>query len=173
VSIPKQIWAAPRPLTLLEFEVVKTHTLNSYEILNDFHEQVRHGARSHHEKFNGTGYPDGIPGVKTPLFGRITAISDIYDAMTSRRSYKEPQSPFSVFSMLNRLKKTELDPMLVDVFLEYMPRELVEKPVMLSDGSIGLVKGIDPEDYEFPYVFANGRTVKCGKELYCRYMYHD
>jgi HD-GYP domain-containing protein (c-di-GMP phosphodiesterase class II) len=170
---PRQILRAPRALSVVEYEVIKMHTDHGYSILDDFPETVRHGARSHHENYNGTGYPDGASGVAIPLLARITALSDIYDAMTARRCYKEPQSPFHVLSILKKMRSTILDPMLVDLFLENMPQELVDKPVMLSDGNIGIIHAIDPKNLEYPKVMTRGRIVKCDRDLYCKHMHFE
>jgi HD-GYP domain-containing protein (c-di-GMP phosphodiesterase class II) len=173
VAVPKQLLSAPRPLTVAEFEVVKMHAINSYNILNDFPETIRHGARCHHEKFNGNGYPDGVESMYIPLFARITAVSDIYDAMTARRSYKDPRSPFFVMALLNKLKDTELDPMLVELFLENMPQELIGKQVMMSNGKTAILQEIDPNDLEHPKVLFGGRQMKCDEEFYCKYMHTE
>ena len=172
-ALPHQIISAPRALTTTEYEVVKMHTVHSYNLMSEFPETIRHGARSHHEKYGGKGYPDEISGINIPLYGRITAVSDIYDAMTARRSYKDPHSPFFAMSLIKELKDKDLDPMLVELFLENMPNELIGKAVALSDGRIGVIHSVDANDLEYPYVQVFGKTFKCSKNVRCVSMYHE
>jgi len=171
--VPHVVLNAPRKLTLVEFEVIKMHTVFSYELLTQFPDNVRHAARCHHEKIGGGGYPDRLPSEKITLEARITAISDIYDAMVSQRSYKKPRSPFNIMAVLSQLKGTELDGSLVDNFNKYMPLELINKPVMMSNGSIGAIRSIDPDDLEYPMIEVNGNIVKSGEHLYCLGMYNE
>ncbi|MEG0754544.1 MAG: HD-GYP domain-containing protein, partial [Angelakisella sp.] len=172
-KIPSQILDAPRRLTVTEFEVMKMHPIYSQELLgqdNRFSEAIRLAARHHHEKMNGSGYPDGINISEISLFARITAVSDIYDAMVSRRSYKDANNPFAILSQLADSQFSELDSKLVKVFTDNMPKELVGKSVLLSDGSTGIAKFIMNNDLEHPLVEINGVLVKTGDELHCMSM---
>ena len=168
---PPQVLNAPRKLTVVEFEVIKMHTVYSYDLLTDFLEPVRRAARCHHEKTSGFGYPDRLGGANIPYEARITAVSDIYDAMVSQRAYKTPRSPFSIMAMLAELRGRDLDPELVDVFNTNMPAELMNKPAVMSDGTIGTIRSYDPGDIEYPMVEINGLVVKTGKKLFCTCMY--
>ncbi|HUG68641.1 MAG TPA: HD domain-containing phosphohydrolase [Pirellulaceae bacterium] len=98
VGIPDQILLKPGALTHEEFEIMKQHTIIGSEALEKAAKQSKFGgflkmgaviARSHHEKFNGTGYPDGLRGQDIPLCARITTVADVFDALTSTRVYKE------------------------------------------------------------------------------------
>ena len=168
--MPPSILSANRRLTGAEFEVIKMHTVRSYELLSAFPEAIRRAARNHHEKVNGTGYPDRLSLKDIPIESRITSLSDIYDAMVSRRSYKEPRSPFSIMALLAKLKGEELDSKLVDLFIKHMPSELIGKQVMLSDGRIGVVSSCDLNNIEYPVVNIDGQEVDTDQELYCTYM---
>ncbi|MCL2045631.1 MAG: HD-GYP domain-containing protein [Oscillospiraceae bacterium] len=172
-SIPSKILAAPRPLTVVEFEVVKTHPGYSGMLMNDFPEVVKRAARAHHEKFNGSGYPDGLAGDKIPLMGRITAVSDIYDAMVSRRSYKNPNSPFKILSVIDELRDRDLDGRLVDVFVTKMSEELQGKQVVLTDGRVASVISIEPRMLEYPVVQVGGEIIYTNLNLSCLSLYYD
>ena len=163
---PPKVLNAPRKLTLVEFEVIKMHSAYSYGLLTEFAEPVRRAARAHHEKVNGAGYPDRLARDSIPYEGRITAVSDIYDAMVSQRAYKTPRSPFSIMAYLSELKDKDLDGELVNVFVRYMPVELMNKPVVMSDGSVGVVREFHPDDIEYPTIEINGLAIKTGKDLY-------
>jgi len=169
--IPPQVLNAPRKLTVIEFEVVKMHPVYSYDLLSAFPESVRLASRGHHEKVGGAGYPDGLPPMDIPLISRITAVSDIYDAMVSQRAYKKPRSPFSVMAVLAGLKNSELDSTLVDVFLRSMPQQLVDKQVVMSDGVIGVIRSFDPADIEYPMIEVDGRVIKSHENWQCASMY--
>ena len=165
--VPPQVLNAPRKLTITEFEVIKMHPVYSYELLSGFPEQLRRAVRQHHEKTNGTGYPDRLMCDNTPWEARITSITDVYDAIVSQRSYKRPQSPFSVMAILKENSGAELDAGMVSVFNERMPKELVDKQVVMSDFRIGTIRSYDPEDIEYPIVEVNGQTIKTNKYCYC------
>ncbi|MCL2030291.1 MAG: HD domain-containing protein [Oscillospiraceae bacterium] len=172
-SFPTQILSAPRPLAVAEFEVLKMHTVHSYDLLTDFPENVRHGTLAHHEKYCGQGYPNGLSGESISLMAQVTAVSDIYDAMVSRRAYKAPQNPFSTLTQLSNMKATELSPLIVDTFIQNMPKELINKPVKLSNGSVGLIHAFDLDDPEYPHIRVGGQVIKSTKELFCVSMYHE
>jgi HD-GYP domain-containing protein (c-di-GMP phosphodiesterase class II) len=171
--IPPQVLNAPRRLTIVEFEVIKMHTVYTYDLLAEFPEVVRLGASCHHEKLNGHGYPYRLVATGVPLEARITAVSDIYDAVVSQRAYKTPQSPFSVMGLLSKLIDTELDRELVDIFIENMPKELIDKPVTMSDGTIAILRKYDPKDIKYPTVEFNGRMIKSSDKYLCTSMYVD
>jgi len=171
--IPAQVLNAPRRLTVVEFEVIKMHSVFSFELLAKFPEPIRHAVRYHHEKTGGAGYPDQLHGKKIPLEERINAVSDIYDAKGTRRAYKGPNSPFSTMAMLQRLKSNELDPILVDLFIHQMPYELLNKLVMMSDGAIGVLRSFDPSDIEYPYVEVGGRVMKSNENWRCMHMHSE
>jgi HD-GYP domain-containing protein (c-di-GMP phosphodiesterase class II) len=168
--IPQAILNAPRKLTIAEFEVMKTHTLYSFKLLDELPDYARSGALYHHEKIDGSGYPKNLRGSAVPLSARITSISDIYDAMVSRRAYKNPVSPFSVLANLSRMKDSALDPDLVDVFVGSMPGELIGKAVLLSDQTVGTVHSVDIHDVEHPNVLIGGKVIKTDGNLHCTAM---
>jgi len=169
--IPPQVLNAPRKLTLTEFEVIKMHPVFSYELLKKFPDSVRLASRYHHEKIGGEGYPDNLMNDSIPLEARITAVSDIYDAMVSKRSYKRPNSPFLIMAMLEELKDNTLDSRLVTIFNQRMPFELINKLVLMSDGRVGVVRAFDENDIEFPVIEIGGLKTKSSKDWCCVSMY--
>lgn len=92
IGIPDNILNRPTRLTEEEFQVIKEHTVIGAEILKNITliDHVKEVARSHHERYDGMGYPDGLKGEEIPLYARVIAIADCYDAMKSRRIYRNP-----------------------------------------------------------------------------------
>jgi len=169
--VPPSILGEQRRLTLAEFEVIKTHPGHTYDLLHDFAEEIRVAARGHHEKMNGIGYPDKLVGDAIPIEARITAIADIFDALVAQRAYKDARSPFSAMALIKKLSGTELDARIVEVFLKNMPSELIGKQVLLSDGQVAIIKEIDYDDIEFPFVGLYGKETKTNPGWFCKAMY--
>ncbi|MDD3813912.1 MAG: HD domain-containing protein [Desulfocapsaceae bacterium] len=120
IAITDAILLKPGKLTSEEFEIMKTHVshgrdiLYSYDWLKDADEVVRY----HHEKFNGSGYPAGLTGEDIPLNARIFAVVDVFDALTSRRPYKEPFSLETSVGIIREARGDHFDPAVADLFLE-------------------------------------------------------
>jgi putative two-component system response regulator len=126
VSIPDAILLKPGKLTTDEFDVMKTHTLVGAETLGaalhrfpnaKFLQMARDIAASHHEKFDGSGYPQGLSGDQIPLCGRIVAVADVYDALTSRRVYKTAMAHEMAKKIIIKDRGSHFDPEVVDAFL--------------------------------------------------------
>lgn len=127
VAIPDTILKKPGRLTREEFEVMKTHAIIGKNILdnaligdkdNKFLKVARNIAHYHHEKWDGTGYPQGLKGKNIPIEGRIMAIADVYDALTSKRVYKESFDFEIAEKIIVNEKGNHFDPLLVEIFME-------------------------------------------------------
>jgi response regulator RpfG family c-di-GMP phosphodiesterase len=125
VGIPDEILLKPGKLDAAEWAQMKTHTTIGAAILSgsksalvQMAEQI---ARSHHERWDGSGYPDGLKGDETPLPARICAVCDVFDALLSPRPYKDAWPLLEVIRELASLRGTHLDPALVDAFLPLAP----------------------------------------------------
>ena len=97
-------------------------------------------AQTHHEHWNGGGYPLGLKGSDIPLEGRIVAVADVFDALSSRRPYKEPFPREKCFSILAEGRGTQFDPDVVDAFFE-CSEEIVEVQLLLMDEEDRIPKG--------------------------------
>ncbi len=126
VGIPDSILLKPGKLTGAEFEIIKQHSAIGAETLQEVEEIYPSNlfialgtqiARSHHEKWNGKGYPDGLAGENIPLAARIMALSDVYDALRSKRPYKEPFSHRKSIEIIAGERGNHFDPNIVDAFL--------------------------------------------------------
>jgi response regulator RpfG family c-di-GMP phosphodiesterase len=122
VGISDNILLKPGRLTPEEFEVMKQHARFGYELLKDSNSQVLQAgaeiALGHHEKFDGSGYPQGLKGEEIPLFSRIVAVADVFDALTTVRPYKKSWSIQQAVDFLNAGAGTHFDPRCVHAFLE-------------------------------------------------------
>ena len=125
ISIEDSILKKPGKLTDEEFEVMKKHTVFGKEIIekiesltkeNDFLKYAKIFAETHHEKWDGTGYPCGLKGDGIPLLGRIMAVADVYDALTSARPYKKAFPHEEAVRIITEGRGTQFDPAMVAVF---------------------------------------------------------
>jgi CHASE2 domain-containing sensor protein len=126
VAIPDAILLKDGPLDDAEWETMRSHTTVGARLLagsnNPLIQMAQTIALTHHERWDGTGYPHGLRGEAIPLVGRICAVVDVYDALLSRRSYKEAWCLNDVLAEIERGRGTHFDPELVTVFLELAPQ---------------------------------------------------
>ncbi len=121
VGIPDHILKKPGKLTDTEFDIMKSHAEIGYNILKDSKRDILKAAAlislTHHEKYDGTGYPRGLKGFDIHIYGRITAIADVFDALGSDRIYKKAWEDEKIFKLLKEGKGKHFDPLLVDLFM--------------------------------------------------------
>jgi response regulator RpfG family c-di-GMP phosphodiesterase len=121
IAIPDSILKKPGRLTSDEFEEMKTHTSYGYKILSKSNLPILRMAAeialNHHERFDGSGYPNAIIGLDIPTPARMMAICDVFDAMTHKRVYKDAISLEETITYLNQNKGTHFDPKLIEVFM--------------------------------------------------------
>ena len=120
IGIPQRILCKPVKLTDEEFEVMKSHPEQGEKMLKDIKKLtlISNWLRTHHEKWDGTGYPNGLKGEEIPLSGRIIALADTYDAMTSDRPYRKALSHEIAIEEIKRCAGTQFDPVLAQLFAE-------------------------------------------------------
>lgn len=122
IGIPDHILLKPGRLTEAEFEVMKTHTTIGAKILGGSRSEILQMAHdiamTHHEKWDGTGYPAGLSGKKIPIPGRIVALADVFDALTSKRPYKDPYPISVALDILRAERGRHIDPALLDLFFD-------------------------------------------------------
>lgn len=128
VGTPDHILLKPGRLTPEEFEIMKQHATIGYEILRDSLSPLLQCAAklalAHHEKFDGSGYPQGLIGAAIPLYGRIVAVADVFDALTSERPYKKAWTLEAAVDFLNSNAGSHFDPACVTAFLAVWPQVL-------------------------------------------------
>lgn len=125
IALPLALLNKPGRLTPEESAVIRTHTVIGHRILEGSHwPLIQCAARialSHHECWNGNGYPRGLAGEDIPLDVRIVAVADVYDALKSRRAYKPAWEEDRAVEELRRLREVQFDPAILDVFLAHLP----------------------------------------------------
>ena len=122
ICIPDNILNKPTRLTEEEFQVIKEHTVIGAEILKNITliSHVKEVARSHHERYDGMGYPDGLKGEEIPLYARVITVADSYDAMKSRRIYRNPLDDQIIYNEIARNCGSQFDPQIAGVFLKML-----------------------------------------------------
>ncbi|MBL0140896.1 MAG: HD domain-containing protein [Betaproteobacteria bacterium] len=146
IGVPDAILLKPDKLNDSERQIMRTHTTVGAELLsksNIPHMQMAEEiARHHHEWWDGGGYPGNVSGSAIPLSARITALADVFDALTHKRPYKEPWPIDNALAEIARLKSSQFDPQLTDVFLVLIAK--LRKQYMDLDGYLGKAAQASP-----------------------------
>ncbi len=155
VGIPDAILLKPGRLTAEEFEVMKRHAIIGAETLEEaaqksggcgrYLKMAIEIARHHHERFDGSGYPDGLAGQQIPLSARIVALADVYDALSSRRVYKDAFAPDTTSSIIEAGAGTHFDPAVVEAFRvrEHEFQAVRQQVDAATDGSWFVGRGVE------------------------------
>ena len=132
----------PGKLSNAEYQEVSKHALlgGTYLLEHDLvNESIYNGVISHHEKFDGTGYPFHLEGENIPLFARIIAVADVYDALTSNRPYRKAKTPTEAFEIILGSSTSHFDSNIVDAFTRKIAPYPVGSSVRLSNNDVGIV----------------------------------
>jgi HD-GYP domain-containing protein (c-di-GMP phosphodiesterase class II) len=129
VGIPGAILNKPGKLTSEEFKIMKMHAELGYDLLKNSQREILKiaaiVAHQHHEKYNGKGYPRGLKGKNIHIYGRITAVADVFDALGSERVYKKAWDLDCILKLLKEERGVSFDPQVIDLFLENLDEFLV------------------------------------------------
>jgi ribonuclease P protein subunit RPR2 len=128
VAVPDAILWKPEPLTTAERALMERHPVVGWEILReiDFLGEAKLVVRHHHERWDGTGYPDGLQGEAIPLAARVFAVADVLDALTTVRPYRQPSKTDEGRRMIRAAASSHFDPSVVDAFME-IPTETLDR----------------------------------------------
>lgn len=137
VNISKDILNKPSKLNDEEWKQIKNHPIYSYEILNTFPDlkEVALGALSHHERFDGTGYPAQLVGEEIPILSRVISVLDTYEVLTSGRVYRKAISQEDALAEIKRCSGTQFDPKIVNVFEKFITKT--------NEAEVGKTKDIE------------------------------
>lgn len=165
LQIPSEIIKKPGRLTKGEYELVKKHTILGYNILKDqkLDPRIKGAALMHHERCDGTGYPAGILSKDIIPFAKITAIADVYDAMTANRVYREGICPFEVIEDFEKNGYYKFDPSYLLPFLGNVVDSYLNNDVLLSNNKFGKIILINPHSLSRPLVKSEGMFLDLSK----------
>lgn len=155
LRVPREILDKPGALTETEFARIKEHPLHGYEIIKnngDMHLLSAHVAFQHHEKMDGSGYPRSLKGTNIHQFGRIAAIADIFDAVTSDRVYRGKMPPHEAAALLLSMSGLKLDANYVRQLLQRVAIYPNGSIVRLNNGKLGVVLRQEPGLPERPVI---------------------
>lgn len=173
IRIPEEVINKPGKLNNEEFELIKIHPVTGYHILREIsgNTKIALGAKFHHERYDGKGYPTGLSGESIPEIARIIGVADTYDAMTSNRSYRKLLSQEKVRSEIENGRGTQFDPDIADIMLSIIDEdkdyemkqeaEVMKKILIVDDevSNVEMVKVILGDEPTYSIFGAN-----CGKE---------
>ncbi len=160
IAVPDDIIRKPAKLSPVEYNIIKTHTVQGYKILQeaDLDENVKDIVLMHHERCDGTGYPLNLTADRISPYAKITAISDVYDAMTAARIYRGPLCPFKVINIFETEGYQKYDSKFILTFLEHIAESYMNNRVRLSNGKEGDVVFMNKNSLSKP-------LVQCGNEF--------
>ena len=154
VGLPRALTLATGTLADADRETLEQHPLIGIGLLDDqlVSAHAKAVVRSHHERFDGSGYPDGMAGEDIPHFARIAAVVDGYSAMTTRSQHHDPVPPQIALATIRKGKGTKYDPEVVDALCAVVAPYPPGSEITLVDGSSGVVSSVRPEQLELPVV---------------------
>ncbi|MEA1967892.1 MAG: response regulator [Thermodesulfobacteriota bacterium] len=140
IGVPDAIMLKPGRLTADEWRIMTEHTLIGDKLLEGHDHELMNTARqialTHHEKWDGAGYPKGLKQDAIPLCGRIAALADVFDALTSKRPYKQPYPVEKALAIIHESRGTHFDPNLTDLFLDNIDRFIQIKEELSDDADV-------------------------------------
>lgn len=154
LQIPAEIMKKPGKLTPAEYQIIKTHPLESYKLLSRYElpDEVKNAALMHHERCDGSGYPYGFTFDKINRFARLVAVADVYEAMTSSRTYRDALCPFNVITYFENDGLQKYDPEFLLPFLENIVNTFLNQEVRLTNGLEGRIIYVNPVSLSKPTV---------------------
>ncbi|MGM0508336.1 MAG: HD-GYP domain-containing protein [Fusobacteriota bacterium] len=163
IKVEEEILKKPGRLTEDEFEIIKKHPVYTYQILKEkknIAEISKYIALQHHEKFDGMGYPLGLKSEKINYFAKIVAIADVYDALTSRRPYKDPMTPYKAMKIIIEGSGTHFDPELLEKVVRILSIYPPGTHVLLNTNEKAVVKKVNKKNKMGPIVGIIGEGLK-------------
>jgi putative nucleotidyltransferase with HDIG domain len=164
--VPREILSKDGKLTEQEFNIIKTHTIKGYQVLKDLPLDIRvkYAALMHHERADGSGYPNGFVAEQIEEYAKIVAVADVYDAMTSNRRYRNAICPFDVVENFERDGFLKYDPGFLMTFMERIVESYLHNIVRLNDGREGEVVMINKLALSRPVIRIGSDFIDLSKE---------
>lgn len=166
LMVPTEILGKADKLTDDEYKIIQKHTTKGYQLLKDqaIDQRIKLAALLHHERCDGSGYPNKFTGEQIDDFAKIVAIADVYDAMTSNRTYRNAICPFDVVENFERDGLLKYDPGYLLIFMERIVESYLHNKVRLSDGREGEVVMINKLALSRPVIRIGNGFVDLSKE---------
>jgi HD-GYP domain-containing protein (c-di-GMP phosphodiesterase class II) len=138
IGIPEEILTKPGKLTPYEYDVMKQHPGLGAKILSGipYADRILEGVLHHHERMDGKGYPHGLSGNDIGMQARIIAVSDVWDALISKRSYRDAVSHSEALEIMKAGRGTHFDPLVLDPFLDIVDEDREKEPIDISKGNV-------------------------------------
>lgn len=169
IRVSEEVLNKPGKLTEEEFNQIRIHPVSGYHILRDIHEDVRiaYGAKYHHERYDGRGYPNGLKGEDIPEIARIIGVADAYDAMASNRSYRDALPQEAVRSEIEKGRGQQFDARVADIMLQMIdedqdysmcqPERIVKNILVVDDEemNVDIVEYIMQDEADFHVIGAD------------------
>jgi len=151
IGIPDSILKKPEKLNAQEFEIIKNHPKLGAESIKSIKgfDEIANIILHHHEKYDGTGYPDNLKGNEIPLGSRILGIVDAYDAMSHGRAYRKPYNKEQVLEIIRQARSKQFDPSLSDKFLSFINQE---NKKLQADLVCGMRLSANQKDFTYRYI---------------------
>lgn len=164
--IPHEIITKPDRLTPQEYSIIKTHPLHGYNIVKDknIDERVKLAVLEHHERCDGSGYPNGKKDAEIHDFSKIVAIADVYDAMTSNRVYRKGICPFDVIEQFEKDGFLKYDMKFLQPFLNGVVQTYMNNSVQLNNGKIGKIIMLNNQSLSRPVIQVENQFIDTSKE---------
>lgn len=154
-QVPSELINKRGELTNEEFNIVKRHPVYSREILMsvpNISDGILKGVLLHHERHDGTGYPAGIIGDKIHMYAKIIAVADVYDAITSERSYKKRVNPFETFRIFQNTGLGHFDTKTMMTFIQHISSYYIGATILMNNGKQGTVAYVAPHNISMPVI---------------------
>lgn len=166
IRIPDTIIKKKGKLSEREYEVVKTHTIEGYNLLKNtsVNEHIKNAALMHHERFDGSGYPMGLVGNKIDYYARIVAVADVYEAMTSARVYRGPLCPFTALAIFISEGLQKYDPEVILPFMQNIVTTYIGSRVRLNNGVEGDIVYINQANPASPTIKSGANYIDLSQE---------
>lgn len=175
LKINQDVLSKQGQLTKNEIKEIKSHPVLGYNYISKIpflDKSVSNGILLHHEREDGSGYPFGLKSDKIPQFAKIIAIADVFDAINSKRVYREKKGPFEALQIIQKDELGKLDFQYCKVFINHVVNFYMGENVILSDGRVCKIIQVDPNDLQAPLLLDGSDFVdlKGRKDLYIREM---
>ncbi len=154
IKVPESILKKPGKLSAIEFKIIKNHTAYGFNIVKERVDdpRIKAAVLMHHERCDGSGYPSHLTSKQIPQFAKIITIADVYDAMTSSRSYRSALCPFEVIRLFESEGYSKYEPSLIYTFLHNIGQTYINCDVLLSDGRFGKILMLNQSTISKPIV---------------------